>query len=273
MYRLNSKGRVLIIDQPIVMGIMNATPDSFHEGSRVSLQEIVDVAGKMLNEGAQILDIGGQSTRPGAEQIGSVIEAERVIPAIESIRKTFPDCWISIDTYHAAVAKAAIEGGADIVNDVSAGDDDMGMIPLVSELRVPYIAMHKKGKPETMQQNPQYDDVLDEVLSYFVQKKAQLEHAEIMDWVLDLGFGFGKTLEQNFTLFKHLKDFQTFDRPILVGISRKGMIQKTLNVDANNALNGTTALHMAALLNGANILRVHDVMAAVECITLFKMLG
>lgn len=254
------------------MGILNVTPDSFHKSSRVSGQELIDKAGQMLSEGAGILDIGGQSTRPGAAQIGAEIEAERVIPGIEALRKAFPACWLSIDTYHASVAENAVQAGADIINDVSAGDDDTSMLPLVGQLQVPYIAMHKKGKPEDMQENPSYENVVQEVLDYFVQKKRELEQYGIYDWVLDPGFGFGKSLTHNYSLLQHLETFQILDKPVLVGISRKGMIQKALNIDAAQALNGTTALNMAALLKKAQILRVHDVKEAVECVKLWQNL-
>lgn len=272
MHSLNAKGRLLLIEKPMVMGILNATPDSFHENSRVSLQEVVDKAGNMLDEGAAILDIGGQSTRPGAEQVGAAIEAERCIPAIESVRSAFPQCWISVDTYHAAVASQALEAGADIVNDVSAGDEDADMLPLVARAKAPFIAMHKKGTPETMQLNPHYQNVVSEVLDYFKHKKAQFETMGIYDWVLDPGFGFGKSLEHNYKLMRNLESLAILDRPIMVGISRKGMIQRALNVDAGGALNGTTALHMFALIKGATILRVHDVREATECIKLSEML-
>ncbi len=256
----------------MVMGILNATPDSFHESSRVSLQEVVDKAGNMLEQGAAILDIGGQSTRPGAEQVGAAIEAERCIPAIEAVRAAFPQCWISVDTYHASVASQALKVGANIVNDVSAGDDDTDMLPLVAQAKAPFIAMHKKGTPETMQLNPQYQNVVAEVLDYFIRKKAQFETIGIYDWVLDPGFGFGKSLEHNYRLMRNLESLSILDRPLLIGISRKGMIQKALNVDAEHALNGTSALHMYSLSRGAQILRVHDVKEAVECIKLHELL-
>lgn len=271
-FTLNSKGRLLVIDKPLVMGILNATPDSFFEGSRVSADQVVDNAGEMLLQGATILDIGGQSTRPGAEQIGAEKEVERVIPAIEQVRKAFPDCWISVDTYHAPVAEMALNAGADIVNDVSAGDDDVDMLPLIAKMQVPYIAMHKKGRPETMQENPQYENVTTEVLQYFRDKKFQLEKKGIFDWIADPGFGFGKNLEHNYTLLNNLETFQILERPVLVGVSRKGMIQKALGVVAADALNGTTVLNTIALLKKASILRVHDVNEAMQCITLVNSL-
>ncbi len=270
MYTLNSKGRLFVLDQPIIMGILNATNDSFFEKSRVDLTEIVDKAGLMLEQGASILDIGGQSTRPGAEQIGSTFEAERAIPAVEAVKKAFPEAWISIDTYHAQVANLAVLSGADMVNDISAGDDDPNMLTLIAKLQVPYIAMHKKGQPETMQHKPEYQNVVTEVVQYFLNKKKQLDSFGVYDWIIDPGFGFGKTTEHNYLLFKNISTFEIFNRPILIGISRKGMIQKALNISAENALNGTTALHMAGLIKGANILRVHDVKEAAECITLYK---
>ncbi|MBL7811163.1 MAG: dihydropteroate synthase [Bacteroidetes bacterium] len=272
MYTLQSRGRLLVLDKPKVMGILNLTPDSFYKQSRAATDQVVEMAGQMLEQGATILDLGGQSSRPGSERICADQEGERVWPATEAVRAAFPDAWLSVDTYHAAVAEQAIRLGADIINDISAGDDDPEMLPLVAREQVPFIAMHKQGKPETMQQNPEYKDVTLEVLSYFREKKIQLESMGIYDWVLDPGFGFGKSLEHNYTLFQNLETFQLFDRPVLVGVSRKGMIQKVLGVDANHALNGTTALHMAALMKKASILRVHDVREATECITLFLKL-
>lgn len=268
MFILSSKGRLLVADKPLVMGILNTTPDSFFSESRVEKEHIVERAGAMIVEGATILDIGGQSTRPGAVQVDAKTEAERVLPAIEAVRQAYPEIWISVDTYYASVAKEAIALGADMVNDVSAGDDDVEMLNVVVAARVPFIAMHKKGLPETMQTKPQYENVVHDIMAYFRQKSEQFQSLGIYDWVLDPGFGFGKTFDHNYQIMAQLKSFHLFNRPVLIGISRKGMIQKALGVDASEALNGTTALHMLALQQGANILRVHDVKEAVQCIAL-----
>lgn len=256
-----------------MMGIINSTPDSFFIKSRVHQNQVVDVAGQMLSGGAVILDCGGQSTRPGAKPVERNEEADRVLPVIENIKKQFPDCWISIDTFYSDVAEAAVLAGADIINDVSAGDDDENMLKTVSKLKVPYIAMHKKGKPADMQDKPEYDNPVKEILDYFIIKKAEFEHHAIYDWIADPGFGFGKTLNHNFSILKNLGTFQLIGRPLMVGLSRKGMIQQTIGVSADQALNGTTALNMAALMKGANILRVHDVIEARQCIQLYLSLS
>lgn len=257
---------------PKVMGILNATPDSFHHSSRVDISQAVELAGKMLEQGASIIDIGGQSTRPGATEISAAEEADRALPVVEAVCKVFPDVLVSTDTWYASVAKAAVASGARIINDISAGEDDPDMLPLAGSLGVTYIAMHKQGKPATMQQNPQYSHVVNDVLDYFAQRQAAFRKHGIYDWVIDPGFGFGKTQAHNFQLLNNLHAFTVFNRPVLAGISRKGMIWKTLGITAAEALNGTTALHMAALMRGAGILRVHDVKEAVECVRLFQAL-
>lgn len=271
-YALKSKDRVLLISKPIIMGILNVTPDSFFERSRIAKDKIVDTAGLMLQNGASILDIGGQSTRPGAEQIEAETESQRVIPAILALRSAFPDCWISIDTYNTAVAKNAVNCGADIVNDISAGDYDAEMLPFIAENKIPYVAMHKQGNPQTMQKNPDYRNVTDEVISYFNRKQKLFQSIGIDNWIVDPGFGFGKTIEHNFQLLRELQQFRILEKPILIGISRKSMIWKKLQTSVENALNGTTALHMIALMHGADILRVHDVKEAHECVTLYHAL-
>lgn len=255
------------------MRILNATPDSFFSGSRINSDQAQEMAGQMLEAGALIIDIGGQSTRPGATEISATEEADRVLPVIEAVHSAFPDAFISIDTWYASVAKQAVQFGASAINDISSGDDDPEMLPLVGQLSVPYFAMHKQGKPATMQVNPSYTDVTNNVIDYFAQKQAQFKEHGIFDWVLDPGFGFGKTNEHNFQLLKNLKAFSIFDRPILAGVSRKGMIWKTLGITAGEALNGTTALNMAALMNGASILRVHDVKEAMECVRLYNAMN
>jgi dihydropteroate synthase len=272
MHSITSKGRLFTLDSPKVMGILNTTPDSFYAESRTSPQALLDRAGQMIAEGADILDMGGQSTRPGSVQIPAEEELERVVPAIEAVRKVFPDCWISIDTYYHKVAKAAVASGADMVNDISAGDDDEDMLPLVASLGIPYIAMHKQGRPETMQLQPTYTQVTQDVTDYFTKKSALFQSLGIQDWILDPGFGFGKTLEHNYTLLRELETLQLLDRPVLVGLSRKGMIQKVLGTDAEGALQGTMILNTLALERKAMILRVHDVREAHDCIKLYKAL-
>ena len=251
------------------MGILNTTEDSFYDGGKYhTIDTALSRCEKMLNEGAQIIDIGGQSTRPGAEIHSEESEIRYTAPIIEAIHKRFPECIISIDTFRSNVALKAIEAGADIVNDVSAGDDDIDMLKTVSKLQVPYIAMHKKGLPKSMQENPQYHDVCAEVLNYLDAKLGLYSELGIKEVIIDPGFGFGKTTEHNYQLLKHLNLFHALDRPILVGLSRKSMVCKVLSVNPENALNGSTSLHTLALLQGAHILRVHDVKEAVECIKL-----
>jgi dihydropteroate synthase len=273
MYTLNCKGKILTIETAIVMGIINITPDSFYAGSRQqALQDIVQQAKKMLDEGAAILDIGGQSTRPGSEQVGAEEEIKRVVPAIAAIQEQFPEAIISIDTYHASVAKAAIEAGAAIVNDVSGGMLDAYMLDTVAALKVPYVCMHMQGTPATMQHSPAYNDVTKEVLDFFIERTDACRRAGIHDVIIDPGFGFGKTIEHNFTLLKNLSVFKILEKPILLGISRKSSIYKTLGSTANEALNGTTVLNTVGLINGAAILRVHDVKEAVEAVKLLAHL-
>jgi len=270
MFTLNCKGRILVIDKPIVMGIINATPDSFFDGSRFNgTEEIAAKAEKMLNDGADILDIGGQSTRPGSELISADEEIERVIPAIKAIAKKNPGAFISIDTFYSKVAKAAVDAGASIINDISAGNMDNKMIATVAELKVPYILMHMKGTPQTMQQNVIYENVTRDVLDFFIAKTHELQKAGIVDIIIDPGFGFAKTIDQNFELLKSLSVFKMLDKAIMLGISRKSTIYKTLGLNADEALNGTTVLNTIGLINGASILRVHDVIEARETIKLY----
>lgn len=252
------------------MGILNLTPDSFFEGSRVPTDKksVLEEAEKKIKEGADFLDLGGYSTRPGAADISIEEEIARVIPAIVEIKKNFPDTLISVDTFRSQVAKAAIEEGAELVNDISAGNLDPEMLPLVAKLGVPYIAMHLKGTPQTMQQETNYSDLVPEIMAYFSEKVKQFRKLGIKDVIIDPGFGFAKTREQNFELLRNLSSFKQLRLPILVGVSRKSMIYKTLEISANEALNGTTALNMFALLQGADILRVHDVKEAKETIEL-----
>jgi dihydropteroate synthase len=252
------------------MGILNLTPDSFFEGSRVPTDKksVLEEAEKKIKEGADFLDLGGYSTRPGAADISIEEEIARVIPAISEIKKNFPDTLLSVDTFRSQVAKAAVEAGAELVNDISAGNLDPEMLPLVAQLGVPYIAMHMKGSPQTMQTETSYTDLVPDVLAYFGEKIEQFRKFGIKDVIIDPGFGFAKTREQNFELLRNLSSFKRLGLPILVGLSRKSMIYKTLEISANEALNGTTALNMFALLQGADILRVHDVKEAKETIEL-----
>lgn len=271
MITLNCKGRLLVIDKPVVMGIINTTPDSFFEGSRYSvIQQIVDTAGKMINDGATIIDIGGQSTRPGSKSVSAEEELERTGPAIAALHKHFPETFISIDTYYSLVARETVLLGADIVNDISAGSMDANLLPVVAELNVPYVLMHMQGTPATMQTEPHYTDVVQEVLQFLVYTKNKLQGAGIKDIIIDPGFGFGKTIQHNLRLLKQLNTFSMLDCALLAGLSRKSTVYKTLHTTAAEALNGTTVLNTLALNNGADILRVHDVKEAMECITLYE---
>jgi len=271
MFTLNCKGRLLVIDKPIVMGIINATPDSFYGDSRQqNTDAVLKKAEQMLKEGATILDIGGQSTRPGSEKLTAEDELKRVIAPIKAIYTNFPEAFISIDTYYSLVAKEAVAVGASIVNDVSAGSMDAEMISTVASLNVPYVLMHMQGTPQTMQQEPVYENVNREILDLFIQKTNELKKLGIKDIIIDPGFGFGKTIQQNFELLRNLSVFKMLNSPILLGISRKSFIYKTLNISVEDSLNGTTALHSTGLLNGASILRVHDVKEAVETINLIS---
>lgn len=271
---MNCNGQILDISSPLVMGILNTTPDSFYSGSRLnSIDVILQQAENMLQEGAAILDIGGMSSRPGAELVTEEEELIRVIPAIRAIYQEFPQAIISIDTIRAKVARESVAHGASIVNDISAGNLDDDLLTTVAELNVPYILMHMKGKPKDMQDQTNYDDVQLEILDFLIQKVGKLRQLGIKDIIVDVGFGFGKTVEQNYQLLKNMHQFKILNLPILAGISRKSMIYKVLKTSPENALNGTSALHMVALQQGANILRVHDVKEAMEVIQLWKQLN
>lgn len=271
MKSINCKGKLLNLDSPVVMGIINATPDSFYEGHlKLNPQDILSLAGKMIDEGAAILDIGGQSTKPGSQPISAQEEMDRALPVIESIHKAYPQIILSIDTYDSAVAKAAIAAGAAIVNDISAGNLDKDMITTVGALQVPYICMHMQGKPATMQNDPVYSDLVKEIIDFFIEKIDSCTKAGIKDIIIDPGFGFGKTIAHNFKLLKELGSLSILSRPVLAGLSRKSTIYKTLSTTAAEALNGTTVLNTMALMNGADILRVHDVKEAREAIALFN---
>ena len=271
MFSFNCKGRLFQLTRPMVMGIINVTPDSFFERSRAGNDTGVMLAAeKMVTEGASILDIGGQSTRPGSSRIAASEELKRILPAIDKIHRHFPEIILSVDTYHAAVAKEAVATGAAIINDISGGSMDPEMIHTVAVLGVPYICMHMRGEPATMQQQAHYDHVTREVLDFFIRKTDELKKAGINDVLIDPGFGFGKTIEHNFRLLKELSAFKMLEKPIVVGLSRQSTIYKTQGVPVEAALNGSTVLHTLALLNGANILRVHDVKEAVEIIKLLE---
>lgn len=254
------------------MGILNITPDSFYSGSRVEEKNsVLKQAEKMILEGANILDIGGYSSRPGATDISIDEEIKRVVPAIESIRQKFPEVYISIDTFRSDVALQAINSGADIVNDISGGELDHNMFSVVTENKIPYILMHMRGTPQTMKDHTDYQNMIIEIIDYFQVKVNKLRGMGLSDIIIDPGFGFAKTIDQNFELLKKIDAFKTLECPILVGISRKSMIYKSLGIDSEGALNGTTALNMIALQNGASILRVHDVKEAVETVKLFNL--
>ncbi len=270
-FSLNCHGNLISLTTPIVMGIINVNNDSFYASSRANdTSIIIKKVEQMIMEGAAIIDLGAMSSKPGSHISNPIEEAKTIVSVVKSLISQYPNLVISIDTLYSAVAKAAIDAGASIINDISAGDFDKQMIPTIAQLKVPYIMMHKKGMPSDMQIAPHYDDVVMEIVTYFVNKIKQVKEVGIQDIVIDPGFGFGKTIDHNYTLLKSLEVFQIFDVPILVGISRKSMIYKYLETDIEHALNGTTALNMVALQKGAKILRVHDVKAAVECIKLYS---
>lgn len=273
MFTLQSKDRTIVVDKPIVMGILNITPDSFFEGSRVvEMDQILRKAEQMLRAGATLLDIGGQSTRPGSERLSAEEECDRVILPIERLSSAFPQAFLSVDTYHAQVAEAAVNAGAHMVNDISAGLLDNKMLATVSKLQVPYVIMHMKGEPETMQKNTTYQNVLKDVIDFLAERKNACQKQGIRQIIIDPGIGFSKTIEQNFEIIAKLEAFQELDAPLLLGISRKSFIYKTLNTDPADALNGSTFLHAIGLQKGAKILRVHDVQEAVEAVRLFNAL-
>ena len=260
-----------MIDEPIVMGILNATPDSFYSSSRVTeIDTVLEKARQMMDEGATILDIGGQSTRPGSERVSATEELDRVVPFIEAIRKNFPDVFISVDSFYSTVVSAAVNAGACIVNDVSAGTIDKKLIPTVVSLKVPYVVMHMKGDPQTMQQNAVYDNVVLEVFDFLNKKITELIEEGINDIIVDPGFGFSKNADHNFKLLNNLDLFNQLSKPVLIGLSRKATVYKTLGITAAEALNGTTVLNTISVLKGASILRVHDVKEAKQLIQLVQ---
>ena len=273
-YTLNCNGKLLDLTVPIVMGILNITPDSFYDGGKFTEESIIKAhVEQMLFHGAQIIDIGAVSSRPGSSEISLNEELRLLIPVIQLISRTFPEAVLSIDTTRDKVAIEAIESGAHIINDISGGNDDKKMFETIAELRVPYVLMHMQGTPPTMQANPKYENVLDEVLKSLQHRIHELIKLGVKDVIIDPGFGFGKTVSHNFQLLNNLEHFHQLDCPILVGLSRKSMINKTLNIKAIDALNGTTVLNTIALQKGASILRVHDVKEAVDAVKLVQSLN
>ncbi len=254
-------------EKKLVMGILNLTKDSFYDGGKYkNKHKILHQVKKMLDEGANIIDVGAQSTRPGAQKINAEKELNSLIPTIKLLKKTFPDIVISIDTYWSKVAEECVKIGADIINDISAGELDAQMFDTIASLQVPYIIMHMKGNPQNMQLNPEYKDVTEEIVLFFKEKIKKLEKKGVKDIIIDPGFGFGKTIEHNFKLLNNLNEFRKLKKPILIGLSRKSMIYNLLKQEPKDALNGTSIANTIALVNGANILRVHDVKEAVECL-------
>jgi len=257
-----------------VMGILNLTPDSFYDGGKYQDEDaILRQVEKMLNEGATFIDLGAYSSRPGADDISPEIEEKRLLPVIELLLNKFPEILLSVDTFRSSVATSCLEAGVALINDISAGKADQQMLPIIAKYKVPYIMMHMRGNPQTMQSNTNYKNLVKELVFYFSEQISKARELGIHDLILDPGFGFSKTLEQNYELLSQFELLQTFRLPLLAGISRKSMIYKALNTKALNALNGTTALNMIALTKGANILRVHDVKEARECIELAIRLG
>lgn len=269
---INVNGRLMDLSEPQVMGILNVTPDSFYAGSRMETEkDIINRLHQITSEGASILDIGAYSSRPDAEHISAEEEMNRLRTGLDLVRKHQPEAVVSVDTFRADVAKMCVEEfGAAMINDISAGQLDAAMFGTIAQLGVPYIIMHMQGTPQNMQMNPHYDHLLKEVFLYFAERVQKLRDLGVKDIIIDPGFGFGKTLEHNYELMNHLDEFQLFELPLLVGISRKSMIYKLLGTTPEEALNGTTVLNTLALMKGANILRVHDVKAAKEAVTLVE---
>ena len=271
-YSLNCSGKLLSFDAPKVMGILNATPDSFFAGSRKQTErELMERVQQILSEGGCIIDVGAYSTRPGAAVVSAEEEWQRLEQALRIVRREASETILSVDTFRADIARRCVETfGVSIINDISGGDADAQMFDTVADLRVPYVLMHCQGTPQTMQQAPSYKNVTAEVITDLSRKVRQLRQRGMRDIIIDPGFGFGKTLEHNYTLLRQLEDFRIFDLPLLVGVSRKSMITKPLGITPDDALNGTTALNAFALMKGAHLLRVHDVKAAVEVVKLFE---
>ncbi len=255
------------------MGIVNVNSDSFYSGSRVNEQTIFEFSQKHVSEGATFLDLGASTSKPGSPISDAEEEWKRLKPALEIVRKAFPDIYISIDTYHSSVARNAVDLGADLINDISAGSIDSNMFDTIAELQVPYVLMHMQGIPETMQKNPNYVDVTKEVIDHLMRNVHAMKSKGVEDVIIDPGFGFGKTLDQNYQLFNNLDAFSILEKPLLIGISRKSMITRLFDCNADDALNGSTVLHTIALQHGANILRVHDVKPAMEAIRIVNKLN
>ncbi len=268
---INCKGHLIDLNRPRVMGILNLTPDSFYDGGKYkSSSEILRKVEKMLNEGATFIDIGAYSSRPGAVHISQDEELKRLLPVLQLVINDFPDALISIDTFRSHVASEALLSGACMINDISAGSLDQDMFSIIAKHQVPYIIMHMVGTPQTMQQNVQYENLIKDIIFYFSQKVFELRKLGVNDIILDPGFGFSKTLDQNFELLQKLELFSGMGLPVLAGLSRKSMLYKLFDLDANRALNATTSANTIALLKGANILRVHDVQEAVETVGIFE---
>lgn len=273
MSTINCLGKLIDLETPRVMGILNLTPDSFYPGSRHnSAESALEQAGRFIAEGATFLDVGGYSSRPGAKDISEQEEADRVLPAIEALAKSHPEVPVSIDTFRSSVARQALNAGAALINDISGGSASPDMMELAGERGVPLVLMHMRGTPKNMQELTDYEDLVGEIIKYFSGLLAKAHKAGVKDCIIDPGFGFAKTREQNFELLANLDHLQILEAPILAGVSRKSMIYKTLEIPPAEALNGTTALHMPALERGARILRVHDVKEAVECVRLWEAL-
>ena len=269
--KINCKGNIIDLNTPKVMGILNITPDSFFDGGKYkSDEDIIKQTRKMLKHGATFIDIGAYSSRPNAKHISNSEELNRILPVVKLLVKQIPDILISVDTFRSNVAKKCLEAGACMINDISGGDYDKNMYNIISKYQVPYILMHMKGTPKTMQSNPKYDDVTKDIYTYFIEKINQLQKLNIKDVILDVGFGFGKTVNHNYTILKNLNKFSNLNRPILAGMSRKSMLYKVLDSKPSKMKNATSVVNTIALLNGANILRVHDVKEAIECIKLVK---
>jgi len=270
-FHLNYRGNLTVYKHPIVMGIINATPDSFYTNSRqVNINEAINVAKKMIDEGAEILDIGGYSSRPGAQHISPSDEIDRVVLLIAELKSQFPDQTISIDTFRTEVAEKAIDAGADLINDISGGYKNTSIYDLAADKNIPYVMMHMVGTPQNMQTKTQYNNLVRDITYFFSEQIDIAKSIGLNDIIIDPGIGFSKTIDQNFEIIKKLRDFLILDRPILAGVSRKSLIYKTLNNGPDDALNGTSVLNTVCLLNGANILRVHDVKAAKEAIQLLN---
>jgi dihydropteroate synthase len=270
---INCKGQLIDLSIPKVMGILNVTPNSFFDGGKYkNEEEIISQVGKMLTEGATFIDLGAYSSKPSAEFVSEQEEIERMVPVIELILKHFPEALLSIDTFRSEVAKASIESGAAMINDIAAGELDDKMFEVIAHYNVPYIMMHMRGNPQTMQSLTAYDDIVKEMLFYFSEKVQKARSLGINDLILDPGFGFAKTTDQNYEVLQKMELFNAFDLAVLAGVSRKSMIYKTLEITAQEALNGTTVINTIALTKGAKILRVHDVKEAMECVRLFEKL-